>query len=103
MTRKQLLEAYTVNVASRIELAKGHIELCQRKANRLLDPAAMPGDLLQSLVNRRVEVLLPALPTHPGWHVIHIDRAAFEMKSGADNALFNFPLAEFAGIIGCHL
>jgi len=76
MKMKQLLEAYTGNVARRIELAKGHIVLCQRKANRLFDPAAMPGDLLQSLVDRRVEVLLPALHTHPGWHIIHMGTLA---------------------------
>ena len=101
--RRQVLEAHSVSDARKVELPKGHIVSCQGKRNRPLDPAAMLGDFLQTLVDRRVEVLLPTPFAHPGWHIIHIDRAAFEMKPGADYTLLHFASAQFAEIIGCHL
>lgn len=98
-----VFEAYSVDAAGRLESTRGHIVPCQGKADSFLDLAPMPGNCLQSFVDRSVEILLAASSTHPGWYAIHIDRLAFEMKPGADHTLVYFPLAEFAQITGCHL
>lgn len=93
-----VFEAYSVDAAGRLESTRGHIVPCQGKADSFLDLAPMPGNCLQSFVDRSVEILLAASSTHPGWYAIHIDRLAFEMKPGTDHTLVYFPLAEFAQI-----
>lgn len=59
----------------------------------------MLGNLFQSLIDRRIKILLTTLAAYPGGYTINIDRFALEMKPGPDNTLFHYPLTEFAHIM----
>jgi hypothetical protein len=65
----------------------------------------MLGYLLQPLVNRRIEILLTAFDTYPGWHTIDVDSLAFdlafEMKPSLNDTPFYLTAAEFAYIMSC--
>jgi len=58
----------------------------------------MLGNLFQSLVDRRIKILLTTLAAYPGGYTINIDRMTLEMKPGLDDMLFHYPLTEFAHI-----
>jgi len=59
----------------------------------------MLGNLFQSLIDRRIKILLTTLAAYPGGYTINIDRLTLEMKPGLDDALFHYPLTEFAHIM----
>jgi len=73
-----------------------HIKFREGKRDNPLNPFALLGNLLETLIDRCIKILLAASVAHPSRHIFDINRLPLKAKPGQNAPLLHFSLAELA-------